>query len=393
MNQLEFLTLGSPEEIRDPLLAVLEGFELPCQPQILAWDEAWEELARIGLYRFGPDISQVGTTWLDGLVSTGGLRPFTAREIDEMGGPSVFLPPLWQAVHVPATKGIWAVPWLADVRAIFYWRDMLEQVGIDEETAFRTPEQVVQSMERLRAGGAEAQLSSWTLGPLVMLQNAATWVWQAGADFVSADGEQITFHEPEAIEGLVSFLSLHRYSSRAVELDPLGMFIRRQVAVVMAPCGRITLFERQLEQRPDLVARLGVAGPPGPAFVGGSLLVVWQHSRRPADAVALVSFLTSLRAQLAYSQMASLWSVRLDALAEPPYATDPRYRVMGEALKAGRGYPAIRKWGIIENKLGKVLARLWESLLEDPDQNLKALVESELGSLAQRLTVTLGGRK
>ena len=38
---------------------------------------------------------------------------------------------------------------------IYYWRDLLEQAGVDERTAFQTPEHMEETMQRLQASGVD----------------------------------------------------------------------------------------------------------------------------------------------------------------------------------------------------------------------------------------------
>ena len=37
---------------------------------------------------------------------------------------------VWQAGQVPNDRTVWAVPWLAETRVIFYWRKLLHEAGI-----------------------------------------------------------------------------------------------------------------------------------------------------------------------------------------------------------------------------------------------------------------------
>jgi hypothetical protein len=68
------------------LTSLLEQSELNCHMLNMAWDDAWGRLDRIALYRSGLDVSEVGTTWLDALVSAGAVRPFNDKEIKALEG-------------------------------------------------------------------------------------------------------------------------------------------------------------------------------------------------------------------------------------------------------------------------------------------------------------------
>jgi multiple sugar transport system substrate-binding protein len=392
-----YLSLIGLAESRS-LRKVLDQLDFPGEIYKMAWEDAWEELAKIGLYRSGPDVSQVGTTWLEGLVASGSVRPFTVGEVNSMGGAAAFFPATWQTVLVPwgQSRKVWAIPWLVDTRVIFYWRDMLEEAGIDETTAFVTPAQVEETMARLQDSGVEIPWGIWALGGGIALQNAASWVWSYGGDFLATDGKQLLFDRPEAIKGFTDHLKLCRYmppgvkSIDAAAIDALGLFAQRRVAVMMGLCGWLPYF---LEQSgvPDVMDRLGVAAPPEPAFVGGSSLIVWQHAHQVQTAVTMVRTLTSKHLVQALSRdILGFLPARLDVWAEPPYADDPHYKVLAQAIKTGRTFSVVPKWGMFENKLNQMIVQLWNTVLAEPNQNLANLVGAYVASLARRLAVSLG---
>ena len=294
---------------------------------------------------------------------------------------------------------MWAIPWLVDTRIIFYWRDMLEEAGIDETTAFATFDQVGETMARLQDSGVESPWGIWALGGGIALQNAASWVWGHGGDFLVADGRQILFDQPEAIKGFADYLKLCRYMPPGVKaigtgaIDALELFVERRVAVMMGLCGWLPYFLRQSEVL-DVVDRLGVAVPPGPAFIGGSSIIAWRHTRQVQDAVAMVRTLTSKQLlQALLRDRLDFFPARLDVWAEPPYADDPRYEAIAQAIKTGRAFPVVSKWGMFETKLRQTATQLWNIVMAEPDQDLTDLVSAYMTSLARRFAVSLGIRR
>lgn len=392
MSQLEISIMGD----KGSLSATLERFQDPFHIRQIDWDAAWEELTRASAHGRTPDVSQLPATWVDDFVDLGALRSFTQKDIESIGGPSAFLETAWKTVHMPWGKMVWAIPWIADVRVIYYWRDSLRRAGIDEQTAFQTPELVEETLARLQAGGVETPWIVWTNVPFMTLQNAASWVWNAGGDLVSADGKQVLFGQSEALDGFRAYFDLHRYMPRDFHhlnnIQIIDRLLDQQAAVTMGPIGWLAIMRDRYA--PDLVAeKVGVATPPGPAYVGGSNLVVWRYTRRARDAIALVRFLTSRQAQVDYCQRTGHLPVRLDALTEPPYTSDPHYQIMAEALRAGRTYPVFPKWGEIEEKLSDACLWFWDSIAADRDQDISALIKPHLESLARRLMVTLRIRR
>ena len=120
---------------------------------VLSWETAWTELVKVALYGHGPDVSEIGTTWIGNLVAMNTLRPFAPAELNVLGGSAAFLPSSWQSSIVLGEKEVCAVPWLADTRLIYYRRDLLDKAGVEAATAFTSPQHLALTLGRLRDGG------------------------------------------------------------------------------------------------------------------------------------------------------------------------------------------------------------------------------------------------
>jgi multiple sugar transport system substrate-binding protein len=170
----------------------------------------------------------------------------------------------------------------------------------------------------------------------------------------------------------------------------LDLFVTRRLAVMMVACSWLDGISSAYSETPDIMDKVGLALPPGPAFVGGSNLIVWQHTQRVQEAVEMVRFLVSKQTQLDFCRAGGFLPARLDVLAEPPYATNAHYQVIVEALKTGRAFPIIPKWGDIEGELGRGLVWLWDTLLANPGMDSAVLVKPYIETTARRLAIKLG---
>ena len=359
---------------------------------LLPWDIAWVELVKVALYGHGPDVSEIGTTWIGNLIAMNTLRPFASMELAMLGGAAAFLPSSWQSSAVLGEKEVCAIPWLADTRLIYYRRDLLDKAGVDVATAFSSPRQLALTLGRLSDHGIDLPWVVPNRYAWNTLHNIVSWVWGAGGDFVTADGKRVIFDQPEARAGMKAYFELYRYlAPEARHLDGIqsdAFFSQRQVAVTITGPW-LMLWNRR--PNPSVVANWGVALPPGAPFVGGSNLVVWRHTQHEREALKLVKFLTSKQIQLQNSTIGML-PVRLEILAEPAFADDPVQAVMGQALRAGRSFPALRLWGLIEDKLIHVYTQLWTDILQSPDPDIDALLGKYLPPLAEQLNNLLSGR-
>ena len=97
----------------------------------ISWNDALVKITTALQKGTGPDVTQVGSTWVGGFQATGGLRPFSDREILAVGGAQSFSEAAWDSTHLLGSKEIVAMPWFADTRALFYRTDLLKKANLD----------------------------------------------------------------------------------------------------------------------------------------------------------------------------------------------------------------------------------------------------------------------
>jgi ABC-type glycerol-3-phosphate transport system substrate-binding protein len=138
--RIDLSLAGHPPAAIQVLRQIIQRFEQLrrgfVQLTVFEWESIWKEMANIGIYKRGADLSEVGTTWIGSFVAMNALRSFVPDEIEQIGGKQVFLPIVWQTTSLVGDGRTWAVPLMSDVCVIFYWRDMLEKARIDEAAPF-----------------------------------------------------------------------------------------------------------------------------------------------------------------------------------------------------------------------------------------------------------------
>jgi multiple sugar transport system substrate-binding protein len=392
MAELELSIMARGDDPAGDIQPLLDQFEAETHVHVhvtvLTWEQGWTETVKTALYGHGPDVSEIGSTWVGNLIAMDGLRPIAASELYELGGEKAFLPALWQSVGLQGEPGMFAVPWLADTRLIYYRRSWLAKAGLAAATLFDTPAQLTRTLSQLHASGVKPWVMSTTTQRV--LHDAASWVWSAGGDFVSADGKRVIFDQPEARSGLKAYFELGRYLTE--DLQRLGglraddIFRRGQVGGILSDS---LTYLRYHPDHLEETADWEVALPPGPPFVGGSNLVIWRHSYQAQQAFKLIKFLTSPPAQVAYTSRVGLLPVRRETFSLPGLVNDPLYRQAAQALYHGRSFPAIRIWGLIEDKLINALDQIWKELFSPAAPEIGQLFDKHLAPLARQLNRTL----
>lgn len=390
-NELEFSIMAPNAAGMKPLMEQFEAETgIRVRLRLLSWDTAWSDLIKVALYGDGPDVSEIGSTWIGDLVAMEAVRAFDSAQIAALGGVSNFLPAAWRNTRLVGDDSTWAIPWMIGARLMFYRRGLLERAGVDEAHAFDNAASFEETLRQIDMARISVPWTVPTGFTHTTFLNIASWVWGAGGDFVTPDGKLTLFAQPEAQHGVRAYFALGKYLGLNVRqlngLEPDTQFLNDAETA-------LTLSGPWLFQAAsaNLLEDLGAALPPGPSFVGGSYLVVWKHSPQAEAARKLVHFLTRIPAQIEYSQVVGLMPVVPAALEEPPFASNPLWQTAIRGLKTGRAFPVTRSWGLMEDRLANALAGLWRDVLRDPSGvDLDAAIARRLDPLAKRLDLVLG---
>jgi multiple sugar transport system substrate-binding protein len=392
MVEIEFSVMEAQPGDATDLLPLLEAFEKQYNIHVkligIPWIKGWEQIAKFGIYRTGPDVSCIGTTWVASLAAMQALRPFSEQQVRALGGAEAFFESSWRAGLMANDPTPWAIPWLGDAIVIYYWKDALEKAGVrDLEAAFASDEALAQTLEKLQKSGHDYPLAITTANDPVILHEAAHWVWNAGGEFVSANNRQVAFNQPAALEGLKDYFRLRPFISPAsLSTHTRDLFDSRKAAVYL---GGPTLATSVRHEHPEWNEHLGIAPLPGKTFVGGSSFVIWQYSLHVPEAFELLRFLAAQPINFPASPHDHQVPARRAAL-NMPAAEDVFNRTFLQALQTGRAFPSIRVWGSVEDKLIIEIAGIWAELFANPDQDLDACLHKHLDPLAERLNLVLG---
>jgi multiple sugar transport system substrate-binding protein len=368
------------EKLTGPLLSSMD-----VEPNVegVPWEKLWDYIHSCSISQTGLDVSEVGNTWISSLVNTAAVRPFSVKETADILGQGMFFDVLQKQTSWDGQT--WAIPWMADTRVIYYRRSMLKAAGVDEGRAFSTIENMNETMERLLEGG----LHGWA-APTFSNNNSiyllAPWIWAEGGDFVSRDKKRTAFCEPSAVKGMLAYFNLAKYIPHEFHSfdDVATAFKSKQVAAILD--GPWVLADLHKEKSLNIdFDDVGLTLPPGPSFVGGSNLVIWQHAGDKTDAaLLLIKLLSTPEIHYQINKAKKLLPVRQESFLLQPYSSDPAYRVFMSALKTGRHMPAITAWAPLESSLLKAFGMVWEVSKHNGFQVTEANLMRYLEPLAKR---------
>jgi multiple sugar transport system substrate-binding protein len=394
--EIELSVMTHTSGTAEALQALLNEFKSKHNIQVnltcLDWVTARAELNKAALYHHGPDLSEVGSTWVPDLISMDVLSPLIPYEIGEAGNSAEFVPACWSTVQSPEEPMPKALPWHAETYVIHYRKDLLAQAGLDPATAFSTHAEIETTAAKLAKAGIpvaiEIPLQTDRYGTLHAL---ASWVWANQTEFLSKDSRHILLNQPKALAAIRAYFALLQYATpegrQAMLAKTETPLFHQGLSAATFGTIRMAMPEGKI---PEQVSKnWGWATLPQPCFVGGSNLVIWKHSRNQNAALKLLSFLTEpANMQRSSAAMATL-PPRLSALQSPLYAEDPMLKVMSDSIRNGRAYPPLKLWGLVEDKIVAGLLNIGAQVLASSPASALQIVEQEIENVCHRVELIL----
>jgi multiple sugar transport system substrate-binding protein len=354
--------------------------EITVKTEVIGWGDAYGKIQAAIQGGEGPDITQLGTTWVPTFGAMGGLRPFTDAEITDLGGAANFVPASWATAAINGQTV--SVPWFADVRALAYRKDVLASAGVDPTTAFKDLDSFIAALKKIKASNPKDAAGA-EIAPFLhpgrndwnVWQNAAAWIWAYGGDLLDKDGKKAAFNSDQAVAGVTAYDSLYglgltpkdtlelnsaqsdsRFGSGTVAVYYTGPWVISQARDIKAS-GWIT----------DAAANLAFApfpaGPGGQStFVGGSNMAIMKSSKNVDAAMTFVKFLLGKESQIRYANAIGMLPSTMDAQKDPSFTQDPLFSVFVKTAPTGKTSMSIAKWGQVENNLQTSLQSVWEDV-------------------------------
>ncbi|WP_379161025.1 sugar ABC transporter substrate-binding protein [Paenibacillus sp. sgz5001063] len=365
---------------------------------VLDWGSAWTKITTAATSGEGPDLLQLGSTWVPAIASMGGIDKVTDKVAD-VGGAEAFLPAIWQTTSIAGDSEVYGVPWFVDARAIYYRTDVFKQAGVNPDTAFKDWDSFKSALKAVNGqtvdGKKIAALGLPGKNDWNVVHNIFPWIWAAGGDVLSQDNKGVVFNEEKGLkgvmfytglaqEGLVEKSSLEKNSSQiegdfgdgksAVIIS--GPWLAKNFATPKANGG----MDDKKAAKNFAVAPLP-AGPEGQAtFVGGSELTVFSGSKNKEATWDVIKYLTSDEAEKAYANVSGQLPARVSLLNAPDL--DVHMKAFSEATKYGRTYPSIPQWGPTETALQKHFANVWDIVAGVKSTYSEESIKKELDSAA-----------
>jgi len=287
----------------------------------------------------GPDILSLDLVFAPYFASIGALTDITDF-YDSMEYKDEFIDGM---VNMGQYEGKqFAVPFSADVSAMFYNKKHFEEAGLDPNSPPTTWAELRETAKALTTedhfgyiyAGADVGGQVFTFLP---------YVWGNGGDVLSKDGKQATINSPEAIEALQFYADLTLKDKVTPEGVANYSWSQAQDAFTTGKSSILltgNFLPLILKDYPDIDWGVSLIpkneGKEHSSFSGGELIGIPTSSKNPEEAKEFIEFVLSDQVQVEVFAKAGSVPVRESFFENQYFDADPRSKVFTEALKVGK---------------------------------------------------------
>ncbi|WP_255437438.1 sugar ABC transporter substrate-binding protein [Thalassobacillus sp. CUG 92003] len=322
--------------------------------QAIPWDSAHDKLLTAVASQNGPDVLQLGTTWVPEFAEAGALLDLTEyqEEYPEFKQENYFE----GAQDTMEYDGqVIGVPWYVETRVLYYREDLLAEVGYDEAPA--TWDELKDASSKLADRG-EGQYG------LDIDQNDQItpfiFAWQNGYE-ADMENDDLNLDSPEfvgAIEYYHSFFE-EGISQTTEGEDITQAFSKGSKPMFFSGPWMISILN---DQAPDLKGKWGTAVMPkketGDSSIGGANFSIFHNSEKVDESLEFLSFISEVDTQMDWLEMSNTLPSRVEAWEKSSLQDDPMYASFGKQLENANAGPQIEEWDQVTQELLDSIERI-----------------------------------
>ncbi|MBI0579840.1 sugar ABC transporter substrate-binding protein [Neobacillus cucumis] len=315
-----------------------ENPKIDVQVQALPWDKAHDKLLTAVASKQGPDVVQMGTTWIPEFASAGSLMDLSsaADKYPELAADNFFDGSVQTTKYDNKVVG---VPWYIDTRVLYYRTDLLKKVGYDH--APKTWEELSDAAQKLKARGGNnygisIDANEQSLSFMFARQNGSKLI----------EGNKPLFNQKEfvdAVKYMDSFFKNGSAPKNDLGLDAVAAF--KGDGIVPMFISGPWMVKIINDQAPELKGKWATAVLPAKknniSALGGSNLSVFQYTKHKDAALKFVAYMSKPETQLEWLKLVNAMPANKKAWEDPALQNDPNLKVFGEQMKNSQPMPVI----------------------------------------------------
>jgi multiple sugar transport system substrate-binding protein len=362
---------GMGEEAKS-LPKIVEDFEkenpnIKVNVQALPWDTAHDKLLTAVASKKGPDVLQMGTTWIPEFSSAKALMDLTPyiEQYPELTESNFFPGSITTTKYDNATVG---VPWYIDTRVLYYRTDLLKEVGYDQ--APKTWDELKDAATKLKARGGNKYGISLDVNEQSLLFMFAR---QNGSKLIDENNKPL-FNQPEFKEAVDYLNSFFKDGSAPIDLgmDIIPAFKGDGILpMFISGPWMIKLIN---DQAPELAGKWATAVLPAKenntSALGGSNLSVFQYTDHKDEAMKFLAYMSKPETQLKWLEMTNSLPSTKKAWEDQALTSDANLKVIGEQMNASEPMPLIKPWEEIAQNVLTTFEKIYRNKNADVQKEL-----------------------
>ncbi|GAA3403251.1 sugar ABC transporter substrate-binding protein [Paenibacillus hodogayensis] len=333
-----------------------ENSNITINVQALPWDTAHDKLLTAVASKKGPDVIQMGTTWIPEFASAKALMDLKP----ELSKYPEFSEANFYPGAIATTKqgdAVVGIPWYIDTRVLYYRTDLLKEVGYNE--APKTWEELSEVASKLAARGngnygMSIDTKEQSLAFMFARQNGSKLL----------DGNKPLFNQPEfvgAVEYLNSFFK-NGSAPKDLGMDIVPAFQKGLTPMFISGPWMIKLIN---DQAPDLKGKWATAVLPKKlnniSSLGGSDLSVFQYTQHKDEALKFIAYMSKPETQLEWLKLTNTLPATKKAWEDPALTSDPNYKVIGQQMNASEPMPLVKPFEEIAQNFLKSFENIYRA--------------------------------
>ncbi|MGG1634522.1 ABC transporter substrate-binding protein [Paenibacillus sp. FSL A5-0031] len=339
---------------------MVENPNIKVNVQALPWDTAHDKLLTAVASKKGPDVLQMGTTWIPEFASAKALMDITpyVTEYPELAEANFYPGSVSTTKYEDATVG---VPWYIDTRVLYYRTDLLKEVGYDK--APQTWDELKDAATKLKARGKNKYGISLDVKEQSLLFMFAR---QNGSKLIENNKPQ--FNQPEFVEAVEYLDSFFKDGSAPIDLgmDIIPAFKGEGISpMFISGPWMIKLIN---DQAPELAGKWATAVLPKKennlSSLGGSNLSIFQHTTHKEEALKFLAYMSKPETQLKWLELTNSLPSTKKAWENEALTKDPNVKVIGEQLNSSEPMPLIKPWEEIAQNVLSTFERIYRGKSE-----------------------------
>jgi multiple sugar transport system substrate-binding protein len=313
---------------------LLQGFTqktgIHVQVDAIPWGNVNDKLTTAVASGHGPDVTQIGLSLLSSFIAAKALRDLTPYLGAHPALADRNFPKGISSKKINPAGKVLSVPWVSDVRVLFYRKDLFAQAGISGPP--KTWAQLFTDAKKLAARGGN------NYGYYIPQWDSALpveWTWDAGGTVLDKQGK-VTFDSAafrKAASFYWGFYRAHLVPTSS-DFDQTQGFISGAAPMLISGPYLQGLVDGAA---PQLKGKYGVAPLPSnrthTSLFAGSNMGIWRNTKHVKESLQLLDYLAQPATQLQWFKLTNELPTNVAALNSKSLTSDPFNKVYTAQLQ------------------------------------------------------------